>query len=471
MGAAMKLNLRGRLLAGHILPVLLLIPLVGLALITLLETRIIIPALASEMIDQGLLIGKLAEDTPRVWINPAEAQVFLLHLPLQQPTTVELLSPSYVIVATSGRDKLGLIGSLVKDLPAIKTDGSPSWGITAGEAPNEQILNVLISVVTSDGHVIGLLRIYRRLTDIESGLTDMRLLILIVLLVGLAISGLTAILLAESVSRPLKKLAAAIQVAPLEGQAPQLSEGGFAEVRAISHAYNRLQERRHELEDTRQRMLANVVHEIGRPLGSLRAAVHALQAGAAQDPQLTGEMLKGMTERLQRMGGLLEDLSLTYRGLNPKELNLRPVDLCGWLEQLTPLWAEAARQKGVEWQAVVAPDLPDLLTDPERLSQALGNLVDNALKFTPPGGKVILAVQAGAGKVQFRVSDTGPGIAPEDQIHLFTPFYRPLRPGWKAPGLGLGLSIARSIADTLGGEIQLESVPGQGSTFTLVVNC
>jgi signal transduction histidine kinase len=257
----MKLNLRGRLLAGHILPVLLLIPLVGLALITLLETRIIIPALASEMIDQGLLIGKLAEDTPRVWINPAEAQVFLLHLPLQQPTTVELLSPSYVIVATSGRDKLGLIGSLVKDLPAIKTDGSPSWGITAGEAPNEQILNVLISVVTSDGHVIGLLRIYRRLTDIESGLTDMRLLILIVLLVGLAISGLTAILLAESVSRPLKKLAAAIQVAPLEGQAPQLSEGGFAEVRAISHAYNRLQERRHELEDTRQRMLANVVHE------------------------------------------------------------------------------------------------------------------------------------------------------------------------------------------------------------------
>ena len=466
----MKLNLRARLLAGHILPVLLLIPLVGLALIYLLEMNVFIPALANELIDQGSLIGKLAEDTPLVWINPARAQLFLLGLPFQRPTTVELLSPTYVILATSRGDNLSVIGTVVKDLPPKPADLSPYWGITAGEQPGEQILNVVISVVTQDGQVVGLLRIYRRLTDIERGLSDMRLLILGVLMVGLLISGVIAFLLSESVSRPLKKLAAAISAAPLQGQAPRLAEGGFAEVRAIEHAFNLLQERRQELEDTRQRMLANVVHEIGRPLGSVRSAVHALQSGAADDLQLRTDMLRGITERLKRMGRLLEDLSLTYRGLAPSELVLKEVNLCTWLDQLTPLWVQAGREKGVEWQVETQGELDTLVTDPERLSQAVSNVVDNALKFTPASGKVALSVRADLQQVVFRVSDTGPGIAPEDQQHLFTPFYRSVRPGWKTPGLGLGLSIARSIAESLGGEIHLEhSAVGEGSLFVLTI--
>ena len=465
----MKLNLRGRLLAGHILPVLLLIPVVGLALIYLLETRVFIPALASEMIDQGLLIGRLAVDTPEVWINPPAAQLFLGSLPFQRPTAVELLAPDDTILAASRSVDRSLIGTTVKTLPEKTSDGSPSWGITPGDLPNEQILNVLITVVTQDGHIIGLLRIFREMTDIENGLSDMRLLILLVLLAGLAISGIIAILLSESVSRPLKKLAAAISNSPIEGAALPLSESGLEEVQAITHAFNRLQEKRQELEDTRQRMVANVVHEIGRPLGSLRAALHALQAGAAEDPQLRANMLKGMTERITRMGHLLEDLSLAYRGLSQKELVFKPVDLRDWLSELEPLWSQAAREKNQQWQMEIRGELPELVTDPGRLSQALGNLVDNALKFTQPGGKVALQVQADAGQVQFKVSDTGPGISLEEQVHLFTPFYRSIHPGWKAPGLGLGLSIARSIAESMGGEITLVSRLGEGSTFTLSV--
>jgi two-component system, OmpR family, sensor histidine kinase BaeS len=465
----MRLNLRGRLLAGHILPVMLLIPVVGLALIYLLETRVFIPALASEMIDQGLLIGRLAVDTPQVWINPPAAQLFLGSLPFQHPSAVELLSPDDTILAASRSVDRSLIGSTVKNLPEKTVDGSPSWGITPGDRPNEQILNVLITVVTQDGHIIGLLRIFREMTDIENGLSDMRLLILLVLLAGLAISGFIAILLSESVSRPLKKLAAAISNSPIEGAALPLSESGLEEVQAITHAFNRLQVKRQELEETRQRMVANVVHEIGRPLGSLRAALHALQAGAAEDPQLRSNMLKGMTERITRMGHLLEDLSLAYRGLSPKELVFMPVDLKEWLGELEPLWRQAASEKGQQWLMEIMGELPELVTDPGRLSQALGNLVDNAIKFTPSGGKVTLIVQAESGRVQFIVCDTGPGIEPDEQVHLFTPFYRSIRPGWKAPGLGLGLSIARSIVESLGGEITLVSRAGEGSKFSLSI--
>ena len=463
----MKFNLRGRLLVGHILPVLLLIPLVGLALIYLLETDVFIPALASELIDQGLLIGRLAQDTPQVWIDPVDAQVFLGALPFQRPTTVQLLSPDDVVLATSRLPDRSLIGTTVKNLPPKSPDYSPYWGITTDAASNERVLNVIISVVTPNGSLVGLLRIYRRLTDIESGLTQMRLLILAVLLAGLVISSVIAIVLSESVSRPLKKLAAAISNSPLEGQALPLTEGGLEEVQAITHAYNRLQERRQELEETRQRMVANVVHEIGRPLGSLRTAVHALQAGAVDDPNLRGDMLKGMTERIKRMGGLLEELSLAYRGLTPKELNMKPVNLDEWIDPLLALWSQMAQEKGITWQLEREHELPEIVTDPERLTQALSNIVDNAIKFTLAGGTVTLQFNSGPDRVCFNVSDTGPGISPEDQVHLFTPFYRPIKPGWKAAGLGLGLSIARSIVDSLGGEITLSSVPGQGSQFTI----
>jgi two-component system sensor histidine kinase BaeS len=465
----MKLNLRGRLLVGHILPVLLLIPLVGLALIYLLETSVFIPALASELIDQGLLIGRLAQYTPQVWIDPADAQVFLGALPFQRPTTVQLLSPDDVVLATSRPPDSSLIGTVVKNLPPKSPDGSPYWGINTDEASNQRVLNVVISVITPNGTLVGLLRIYRRLTDIESGLTQMRLLILAVLLAGLSISSVIAIVLSESVSRPLKKLAAAISNSPLEGEALPLSEGGLEEAQAITHAYNRLQERRQELEEARQRMVANVVHEIGRPLGSLRTAVHALKVGADEDPGLRREMLKGMTERIERMGGLLEELSLAYRGLTQKELNLKPVNLADWMDQLLALWTQMAHEKGISWQLENDHELPEIVTDPERLTQAVSNIVDNAIKFTPAGGTVTLGIKSFPEQIQFKVTDTGPGISAEDQAHLFTPFYRSIKPGWKAPGLGLGLSIARSIVDSLGGDITLTSVPGQGSQFTISI--
>ena len=112
----MKLNLRLRLLAGHILPVFLLIPLVGLALIYLLETRVFIPALASELIDQGLLIGRLAENTPEVWLNPNFAQGFLISLPFQRPTSVDLLSPENEVLATSRLNNFSAIGTTLTNL-------------------------------------------------------------------------------------------------------------------------------------------------------------------------------------------------------------------------------------------------------------------------------------------------------------------------------------------------------------------
>jgi len=463
----MSLNFRWRLLLSHILPIVLLIPLVGLALIFILENQLILPTLANEMINQGMLVARITKDDPQVWNSTAEAQSLLVSLNIPRPTRIGLLSTDHVLIATNRPDDQSLVGKVIPELPAQNKLTDIWWGVTPGTLPNEQILDVVVPIKNNTGTIIGLVRIYRRITDIEQSLANIRLLILGVLLIGLIFSGAIAVFLSESFSRPLKRITQAIANTPLEGEAQRLPEKGSDELAGLAQAYNRLQDSRENLEKNRQQMVANLVHEIGRPLGSVRTAIDALLSGALEDPILRVDLVQGISERVDRMGRLLEDLALTYRRLTPQEIQLKLVAIKQWIGPLTPLWAETARQKGIEWEFSMPGEIFDITTDPDRLAQALSNLVNNAIKFTPGGGKVSLIVIQEHENTWFQVKDTGPGIPLEEQPHLFTPFHRSVQPSWKTPGLGLGLSIAQSIIISLGGKITFTSTPGLGSTFTI----
>jgi two-component system, OmpR family, sensor histidine kinase BaeS len=462
-----KLPFRGRLLISHILPILLLVPLVGLALIYLLENQLILPIVANELINQGVLVERLTRGQPDLWTAPPDAQTLLDSVDIRRPTRIGLLTTDHVLLATSRPEDRALVGKTISNLPESNTLADPWWAVTPGDPPTEQILDVLIPVKDAASQTIGFIRIYRRITDIEQSIAGMRLLVLGVLLVGLLLAGTIAVFLSESVSKPLKIFTATIVESPLEGRTLLLPEDKGSEFTQLAHAYNRLQVRRQELEETRQEMLAGLIHEIGRPLGSLRTALHALQSGAINDPTLRTDLMRGMSERIDRVGRLLEDLALTYRGLEPTEIHNRSVQVNEWLESLIPLWVEAARQKQQIWEADVPDDLPVIQSDPDRLAQALGNLVNNAIKFTPAGGEIKFSVEMKENHILFRITDTGIGISTEDQRHLFVPFYRGVQPSWKAPGLGLGLSIAKSITESLGGQISVSSIPDKGSTFTI----
>ncbi len=463
-----KLTFRGHLLISHILPILLLVPLVGLALIYLLETRVILPSLASAMISQGLLVEQLTREKPNLWSSSETAQALLDSMDFQRPSRIGLLTPDHILLATSRPYDRILIGKKIPNLPSDEEfTGDQWWAIASGSMPEVQILDTLIKVKQADGQIIGLIRIYRRTTDIQQNFMNMRLLVLGVLMVGLLITSLIAAFLSESISRPLKLFTQTITESPLEGQAQLLPQDGDSEFKDLANAYNRLQERRQELEATRQQMLAGVIHEIGRPLGSLNTALYALQAGAINDKLLRTDLMKGMAERIDRMGRLLEDLALTYQGLGPQEIDFKSVQVNEWLESLIPIWIETARQKQQIWEAILPDEIPIIQADPDRLAQALDNLISNAIKFTPDGGKVTLIVSLGESEIKFQVIDSGIGIPVEDQHHLFVPFYRSIQPSWKAPGLGLGLSIAKSLVESMGGQISLMSNAGLGSTFTI----
>jgi signal transduction histidine kinase len=128
---------------------------------------------------------------------------------------------------------------------------------------------------------------------------------------------------------------------------------------------------------------------------------------------------------------------------------------------------EAARIKGLVWQLDIPDDLPAVKIDATRLGQAIGNLVSNAIKYTPRGGNVSVTAGQLEKRVWIRVADTGPGISKEEQQDIFTPFYRGSQQKRIKQGMGLGLSIARDLVEAHSGTIEVQSTLGSGSRFTI----
>jgi signal transduction histidine kinase len=232
-----------------------------------------------------------------------------------------------------------------------------------------------------------------------------------------------------------------------------------------------LNERLHDMEQSRRQLLANLVHELGRPLGAFHSGLQALTRGARQDPQLMDELLQGMDEEVSQLRRLLDDLShLHDQVLGSLELDRRPIEFGKWLSQTVRPWQELARQQHLRWETSIPADLPVVEADPDRMGQVVGNLVNNAIKYTPSRGKVsISAGETPDRMVWLEVHDTGPGISPQEQDKIFEPFFRGEQKKRIKQGLGLGLSIARDLVIAHGGRIDIDSEPGLGTSFIVKI--
>ena len=148
-------------------------------------------------------------------------------------------------------------------------------------------------------------------------------------------------------------------------------------------------------------------------------------------------------------------------------MHRQPIALSEWLHTILPPWREIAQHKGMVWQTSIPNDLPTLPLDSDRLGQAIGNLVSNAIKYTHPEGTVTVEAGMTETAVYIKVSDTGSGIAPEEQSYIFEPFFRSRHNYLTSKGMGLGLTITRDLVVAHDGRLEVETVPGQGSHFTI----
>jgi signal transduction histidine kinase len=460
-------SLRTRLILSHILPLLVIIPILGFSLTYLLETQVLLAELSSELERQATLVASLVASYPQVWLDVQTSREFVASVGEQLSSRLSLYDTEGTLIASTDPADQEAIGQK-RDVPGLdqvlQTGDAVRITPTGASAGGAEVL----VPVRIGRYIVGAIHLSDPLASVYARFPRTRTFIIWVLAAGLVV-GLTAgWLLAVDLERPLRRSALAISGMADGGPLSALPEQGPREIRALQRAFNMLTDRLQSLEKARRRLLANLVHELGRPLGAMLSATQALSRGAEAEPDMRTELLAGMEAELHRTERLLNDLTQLYdRSVGPLELDLKATALLSWLAEILGPWREVAQEKGLHWRTELPESLPTVAVDPDRLAQAIGNLVSNAIKYTPAGGEVTVSAGHDASGLWISVRDTGVGIPLEEQARIFAPHYRSPANRRFPQGMGLGLSIARDLVSAHGGDITLQSSPGAGSAFSV----
>ena len=464
-------SLRGRFILSHILPLLVVIPLMGVATTYLIEQKILLPSLLSELKGNALVLSRIAAREQEIWDDPGYAERLLMQGSYYENGRLMLLDSNQVLLASSEPSDASRVGTKI-DLPGVDSAqaGQVVVQLIYSKFLQNDIADALAPVNDENGKLLGFVRLsYSRLSFLDQ-IYQVRYLLIGVLAAGLLLGSLLGIALAINVSAPVEQVTDTVYALVNGEKSQTLPEAGAEETRRLARSVNVLADRLRALEDARKRLLSNLVHEIGRPLGALRMGLEALSHGADRDPQFYAELLSGMDQEMARLQRLLEDLShLHEQTLGGLELDLRPLELLQWLTETLSPWQQAALQKRLHWQLKLPAELPVIYADPLRLGQVIGNLVSNAIKFTPSGGTVTVEAGGEGQQVWVKVSDNGPGIPVEMQEQVFTPFVRGGQGKRFPQGMGLGLSIARELVEAHGGRLEVQSEAGWGATFIVTL--
>src|SRR5262245_35094220 len=283
--------------------------------------------------------------------------------------------------------------------------------------------------------------------------------------VAAAVALIIARWLARGMTQPLRDMAQAARRMETGDYSQRVVTDSRDEVGRLAEAFNRMSAELNGLEMLRRELVANVSHELKTPISALRAHLENLLDGVEEPNPETLQVMLVQSERLGRLVDELLDLSRLESGDVP--LDRERVELAPLVGQVISEIEVARPEPGASVSNEVPADLPPVFADRERVHQVLFNLLDNAARLTPRGGRVTVTASRRERSVHVAVADTGPGISPEDLPRVFERFFRvDASRSRDDGGTGIGLAIARSVVEAHGGRIWAESEPGRGSTFT-----
>ena len=277
---------------------------------------------------------------------------------------------------------------------------------------------------------------------------------------------LLGVLLASSLTRTLRELKDAtreVAQGDLEQQVPVRSQDELGELAA---SFNQMSSDLSKSRDLRRQMTADIAHELRTPLTVVLGHTEALSEGQLPPDPETFDIIYDETKRLNRLVEDLRTLSLSDAG--ELHLNLQLISPKELFERVAAARKQEAVRNQVQLRIEAEQISQQIFVDADRMAQVLVNLLDNALRYTPVGGQIDLIARTTTSSVELVVRDTGPGVPEDDLDHLFERFYRGDKSRQREEGgSGLGLAIAKSLVESQGGQIQVESEPGNGAAFII----
>jgi len=274
----------------------------------------------------------------------------------------------------------------------------------------------------------------------------------------------SSLILSENIAGPLRKLVGGARAIAAGDLNRRIEPTGPDETRELAEAFNQMGMALAEAEQRRRELTADIAHELRTPLTVLQGNLSAMLDGVYTP---TKKEIAALYDEVLRLSHLVQDLGqLAEFDAGQLHLDLRPIDVHPLLQRTVSLFGPAAEAQGVTLDAVCPPDLPFVLADATRAGQVLDNLVSNALRHTPAGGKIEIGARPREQAVEISVTDTGEGIPAPELPRVFERFWRADRSRSRSHGgSGLGLAIAKQLVEAMNGTIGVESENQQGSHF------
>ena len=357
----------------------------------------------------------------------------------------------------------------------IRTNWGKPWSTTYYHPYYEEnMLIVAVPLQLADKSIGGTVMINSPVEGIDGFLRHIYYYVGMAALVAMLVAILLAVYLAGGIVRPLKAMQETAAAMARGDYSKRVAISTRDEVGDLGQSLNSLTEeldayvhRLEQMDNMRRDFVANVSHELRTPLTIMRGYNQALQDGTITDPDKVKKYRKVMSDEILRLEKLIADLlELSQLQANGITLEVDEVSLVEIMENVATLLKQKSESKGVQIAVDAEPGILPIRADGDRLTQMVLILMDNALKFTPPGGRITVGLHLKNGNEVLTIQDTGAGIAPEDLPHIWERFYKADK-SRASGGTGLGLAIARQIIELHGATVDVISAAGEGSTFTI----
>ncbi len=351
----------------------------------------------------------------------------------------------------------------------IHTPGRAETERMSGEE-NAEYLAYSTHALAGEGGTNGVLLFVSRIQGMVDSVGTVRNQLISVFAVIAVAALILALFLSQILTKPITDLSRTMRKMGKGDLSVRVPVRGSGELRELAENYNTMAAQLERLDKSRNQFVSNASHELKTPLTTMKIMLETVMYQPEMPEELRLEFMQDMNHEIDRLTDIVTDLlTLTRMDNRNEKLKRETVDMSAMTDETVRLLIPAAEKRRQTLKAFTQPGL-SMQGDPIKLNQILYNLTDNAIKYTPEGGSILVSLRGEGSNLVWQVRDDGIGIPPEDQEHIFERFYRVDKArSRETGGTGLGLSIVKQLVQMHGGTITVQSEPGHGAEFTVTL--